>query len=85
MVNLNWDNENLDLYWLAMEKCKFAELFKVNATFDSVVIVQLYNYLLVIFIMNVRQSPLLWQPLHLVSSSDHQTVHHVHGVIGSSF
>ena len=47
MVNLNGDNENLDLYWLAMEKCKLAELFNVNATFDSVVIVQLFGGVMV--------------------------------------
>ena len=35
--------------------------------------------------MNVGKAPLLRVALHLIPSSDHQTVHHVHWVIWNSF
>lgn len=41
--------------------------------------------LLVILVVNVRKTPLLGVALHLVPSSYHQTVHHIHGVVTYSF
>ena len=38
-------------------------------------------YLLIILVMNIRQGPLLRIPLHLVSSSGHQAVHHIQRIV----
>ena len=43
------------------------------------------NYSLVILIMNVRKCSLLRRSLHLVSSSNHQAVHHIDRVVHSTF
>ena len=39
---------------------------------------------LVIFILSVRNGPLLRLALHLVTSPARQTVHHLHGVVGGA-
>ena len=41
--------------------------------------------LLIILIMNVGQSPLLRIPLHFVSSSGHQAVHHIQRIVADTF
>ena len=41
--------------------------------------------LLVILVVNVRQSSLLWQSLHFVSPSYHEAVHHVHRIVSRTF
>ena len=41
--------------------------------------------LLIILIMNVGQSPLLRIPLHFVSSSGHQAVHHIQRIVAHTF
>ena len=41
--------------------------------------------LLIILIMNVGQSPLLRIPLHCVSSSCHQAVHHIQRIVAHTF
>ena len=39
---------------------------------------------LVIFVVNVGQSPLLWRPLHPVASPHPQTVDDIHGVVAGA-
>ena len=59
--------------------------FVMCKVFLIILIMELGIVLLIILVMNVRQSPLLWIPLHFIPSSDHQAVHHIHGVVSSTF
>ena len=44
-------------------------------------ILHIIIFLLVILVMDAGQRPLLRVPLHLVSSPQHQDIHHIQGVV----